>query len=90
MYIYSMGFFLRKFTRTPNLDKPKNDSVNLYICLVSLLLFYTFKKNMGGGSSFIINSLNSKLIKENCFEKKRWESGLATGLPDVIRPCFIF
>lgn len=73
MYIYSMGFFfLRKFTRTPNLDKPKNDYVNLYICLVSLLLFYTFKKNMGGGgSSFIINSLNSKLIKENCFEKKK-------------------
>lgn len=55
-----------------------------------IIILHFQKKYGGGGSSFIINSLNSKLIKENCFEKKRWESGLATGLPDVIRPCFIF
>lgn len=55
------------------------------------IIILHFQKKLGGGSSFIINSLNSKLIKENCFEKsQKKESGLATGLPDVIRPCFIF
>lgn len=36
-----------------------------------IIILHFQKKYGGGGSSFIINSLNSKLIKENCFEKKK-------------------
>lgn len=36
-----------------------------------IIILHFQKKLGGGGSSFIINSLNSKLIKENCFEKKK-------------------
>lgn len=37
------------------------------------IIILHFQKKYGGGQfdEFTINSLNSKLIKENCFEKKK-------------------